>query len=95
MLALRPAIFLKELSLGLFRGISITATQFFGKDQFSYKEYFSALKEVFTLDKALSTDFNKPHSINNFYGFANMDINSYANKMKTNRRVSMFNGVGP
>ena len=46
MLALRPATFMKEVLLGMYRGASITATQFFGKDQFSFKDYSKAMKSV-------------------------------------------------
>lgn len=95
MLALRPAIFMKEVLLGMYRGAAITATQFFGKEQFNFKDYSSAMKSVWTVDKAMSEEFNQVQAINAFYGFANMDINSYTKKIQTNRRASMFMGISP
>lgn len=95
MLGMRPALFLKETALGLFRGASIAMTQFFGKDQFTFQEYMSALKTVFTPSKLDSEEFNQVQAVNAFYGFANMDLNSYTHKVKTNRWPSLFTGIGP
>lgn len=92
MLAFRPALLVKELSIGLFKGISLAATQYFGKDQFEYKDYFRALKALLTVDKQFSSDFNLIEAINIHYRFANLDMNTYSKKLQTNRR-GIFMGI--
>lgn len=94
MLAFRPVFLFKEGIIGLYKGISIAATKYFGKDQFTVQDYMRAMKELTVIDNKFSTIFNKIDILNETYGFANMDINSYSKKIRTNRRGLMM-GLSP
>ena len=92
MLAFRPVLLVKELSIGLFKGASLAATQIYGKDQFNLGDLTTAVKKMLTIDNKLSQDWNLLDMINNYYGFANMDTNTISKKMQTNRR-GLFMGL--
>jgi hypothetical protein len=94
MLAVRPALLLKELTIGLYKGIAIAATKIYGTNQFSLNSYRKAMSKLFTVDKKFSLEWNLIDAINNHYGFANSEVNSAVNKMKTSRRGVLM-GLGP
>lgn len=94
MLAFRPVLLVKELAIGLYKGVALAATQFFGKDQFTLKDYTEAMGKMLVIDKQLSLEFNKIEALNHFYSFANMDLNTYSRKIQSNRR-GLFMGLSP
>ena len=67
MLGFRPAILVKELAIGMFKGVSLAATQYFGKDQFNLKDYTKALQLMMVTDKSLALEFNKLEALNHHY----------------------------
>lgn len=94
MLALRPVLFFKEMTIGVFKGAALAATQIYGKDQFSIKDLSLAYTKLATIDNKFSNEFNMIDRINQMYGFANMDVNTLAKKLQTNR-WGVFKGLGP
>jgi hypothetical protein len=93
MLAFRPALFIKELTIGVMKGASLAATKIYGEDQFGIGDLTSAYKKLLTIDNKASAEFNLIDKLNHFYRFANMDINSIAKKMQTDRR-GIMRGMG-
>lgn len=93
MLAFRPTLLAKELTIGTLKGISLAATQIFGKDLFTTEDMLSAYKKLVTIDKKTSIEWNLIEGMNNLYRFANMDVNSIAKKMQTDRR-GIMKGLG-
>lgn len=93
LLAFRPVLMVKELTLGLFKGFSLASTKMFGKELFGAGDLQKALGKLLTIDKKFSTEWNLIDGINNHYRFANMDINTVAKKLQTDRR-GIFMGLG-
>jgi hypothetical protein len=56
MLAFRPVLALKELTIGLYKGIGLAFTQFYGKDQFTLKDFTAAVGKLATIDKKFSAE---------------------------------------
>ena len=56
MLAFRPTLMAKELTIGSMKGISLAATQVFGKDLFTTEDMLSAYKKLVTIDKKSSIE---------------------------------------
>jgi len=93
LLAFRPALFAKEMSIGLIKGISLASTQIYGKDQFTVSDLMSAYMKLMTIDNKVAAEFNLIDRLNHFYRFANMDTNTIAQKLQTDRR-GLFRGLG-
>ena len=93
MLAFRPTALIKELTIGTFKGISLAATQIYGKDQFTIKDLAAAYKKLMTIDNKFSSEFNLIDRLNHHYRFANMDTNTIAQKLQTDRR-GLLRGTG-
>lgn len=93
MLAFKPANMIKELTIGIFKGVSIAATKIYGKDQFGIKDLASAYKKLITIDNQFSTEFNLIDQVNHFYRFANMDVNTMSKKLQTDRH-GLMRGTG-
>lgn len=89
MLAFRPILMVKELSIGLMKGIGLAATQIYGKDQFTLNDLRKSYTKLLTIDNKFSQEWNVIDNINNFYRFANMDVNTLAKKLQTDRRGIM------
>ena len=94
MLAFRPILLVKELVIGTAKGISLAATQIYGKDQFSVKDLTKAYEKMMTIDKKFSQEFNLIDRINHFYRFANMDANTIAMKLQADRHGMVMRGLG-
>ena len=92
MLAFRPVLMVKEFSIGMFKGASLAATQIYGKDQFDIKSLSEAIGKMLSIDNKFSQEWNLIDMINNYYGFANMDINTVSKKFQSNRR-GLFMGL--
>lgn len=93
MLAFKPTALVKEMTVGLFKGISIASTQIYGKDQFGIKDLAAAYKKLMTIDNKFSNEFNLIDNLNHFYMFANMDVNSMSKKLQTDRH-GLMKGTG-
>ena len=93
MLAFRPVLFFKEMTIGVMKGASLAATQIYGKDQFTLANLTEAYKKLTTIDNKFTNEFNLIDRINQYYRFANMDVNTLAKKMQTDRR-GLFRGLG-
>lgn len=93
-LGFRPLFFFKELTVGMYRGIALASSNIYGRSQFSHKSFFEAVKKLITVDNKMSLEWNLPDAINNFYGFANRDVNTAVQRMQTNRR-GIFMGLSP
>lgn len=94
MLAIRPVLLIKELAIGLYKGIALASTKIYGSQQFGIGSYKKALGKLITIDKKASLEFNLIDGINFYYGFANTDVNNITQKMQTSRRGILM-GIGP
>lgn len=94
MLAFRPVLMAKELSIGLFKGFNIASSKVFGEDLFDSRSLALALEKLGSAKKTFAAEFNLIERLNHYYGFANMDVNTIAKKMQTDRRGFM-KGLGP
>jgi hypothetical protein len=56
MLALRPVLMAKELTIGMFKGFSIASTKMFGKDLFDANSLRKAMGKLMTIDKKFSQE---------------------------------------
>ena len=94
MLAFRPVLFMKEMIIGMYKGVTLAATKIYGGDQFTIKDFSTAIKKLTTIDNKFAPEWNLIDVINNTYGFANRDVNTLPKKMQTNRRGIML-GLSP
>lgn len=95
MLAFRPALFLKEMTIGLYKGSMLAFTKIYGgEEQFTISDLGKALGKLATIDKKFAREWNMIDGINNEYGFANRDVNSLAPRLQSNRR-GLHMGLGP
>ena len=94
MLAFRPVLFMKEMIIGMYKGVTLAATKIYGGDQFTIKDFSTAVKKLTTIDNKFAPEWNLIDVINNTYGFANRDVNTLPKKMQTNRRGIML-GLSP
>lgn len=93
MLALKPLSLVKEMTIGTFKGMTMAATKIYGKDQFDVKDVMFAYEKLLRIDNKFSSEFNLIDKLNQYYGFANMDVNTIASKMQTDRR-GIYRGLG-
>ena len=93
MLAFKPASFVKEMTVGIFKGISLAATKMYGKDQFGVTDLLKAYQKLITIDNKFANEHNLIDKLNHYYRFANMDVNSISKKLQTDRR-GLFRGLG-
>lgn len=93
MLAFKPAALIKELTIGTFKGITLAATQIYGKDQFTIKDLTVAYSKFLTMNNKFSSEYNLLDRLNHFYRFANMDVNTIAQKLQSDRR-GLLKGTG-
>lgn len=93
MLAFRPILLVKEMSLGVMKGVGLAASQIYGKDQFTIKDLIGAYTKLLTINDKFSNEFNLIDKLNHYYRFANMDINTLAKKIQTDRR-GVMRGLG-
>lgn len=92
MLAFRPVFLAKEMTIGVIKGVSLAATQIYGEDQFSAADLTKAYEKLLTIDHKFSSEFNLIDKMNAFYRFANMDVNTLAKKLQSDRR-GIFRGL--
>jgi len=93
MLGFKITSLVKEMTIGVFKGISLAATQIYGKDQFTIGDLTKAYHKLMTIDNKFSSEFNLIDDLNRYYRFANMDVNTIAKKSQSDRR-GMLRGTG-
>jgi len=93
MLAFRPVLLIKELTLGVMKGCGIAATQIYGKDQFTLNDLRQAYTKFFTINDKFSSEYNLLENLNHFYRFANMDANTISRKLQSDR-MGLVRGFG-
>ena len=50
-LGLRPALFFKEMSIGLYKAAALSSTKMYGKQQFGQKSMLTAMTKIGAIDK--------------------------------------------
>ena len=93
MLAFRPILLIKEMTLGVMKGVGLAASQIYGKDQFTIKDLTASYTKLLTINDKFSNEFNLIDKLNHYYRFANMDINTLSKKIQTDRR-GIMRGMG-
>lgn len=94
MLAFRPILMAKELTIGTFKNITLAATQMYGKDVFTLKDLTKAYGKMLTIDKRFTQEFNLINRLNHLYRFSNMDAGTIAMKTQTDRHGVLMRGLG-
>lgn len=87
MLAFRPALFIKEVSLGTMKNFMQSA--FSLNEQFTLDDITKAYTKLLTIDKQASNEFNLIQKLNQFYRIANMDIGGISTKVQHDRHGIM------
>lgn len=83
MLAFRPALLAKEMTIGVLKNFSAAALGI--NEEFGSKEMTKAYTKLLTIDNKFNDEFNMIDRLNQWYGMGNMDINSIAKKIQTDR----------
>ncbi len=83
MLAFRPVLLAKELSIGTMKNILAAGTGLYA--EFGEKEMLKAYTKLLTIDKQFTNEFNMIDKLNHIYRIANMDISTVASKMQHDR----------
>lgn len=94
MLAFRPILLVKELTIGTFKAASLAANKLYGKDQFTFKDLTKAYKKLLTIDNKFTQEFNMIDRLNHYYAIANMDMNTAPMKFQTDRHGMIMRGLG-
>lgn len=90
MLAFRPTLLVKELTLGLYKAYALGATKIYGKEEFGMSEITQAITKLATMKKTFSLEWSLIELMNKEYRIANMDITTLNKKFQTNRRGFMM-----
>ena len=83
MLAFRPALLAKEMTIGVLKNFSASALGV--NEEFGAKEMTLAYSKLLTIDNKFTDEFNMIDRLNQMYRMANMDISSMAKKIQTDR----------
>lgn len=83
MLAFRPALLAKEMTIGVLKNFSASALGV--NEEFGSKEMTLAYSKLLTIDNKFTDEFNMIDRLNQMYRMANMDISSMAKKIQTDR----------
>lgn len=83
MLAFRPALLAKELTIGVLKNITAAATGL--HEEFGAKEMTQAYTKLITIDKQFTNEFNMIQKLNHLYRIANMDISTVPKKIQHDR----------
>lgn len=83
MLAFRPVLLAKELTVGVLRNLSAAGVNY--AQDFGAKEMTEAYGKLITIDNKFTDEFNLIDKMNFFYGMANMDISTVPKKIQTDR----------
>lgn len=83
MLAFRPALLAKEMTIGVLRNFSSAAIGL--NDEFDAETMAKAYQKLITIDKKFSDEFNMIDKLNHLYRMANMDISTMPKKVQADR----------
>ena len=83
MLAFRPALLAKEMTIGVLKNFSASALGI--NEEFGAAEMTKAYQKLLTVDNKFTDEFNMIDRLNHMYRMANMDISTIAKKMQTDR----------
>lgn len=83
MLAFRPALLAKEMTIGVLKNFSASALGI--NEEFGAKEMTQAYEKLITVDSKFTDEFNMIDRLNHMYRMANMDISTVPKKMQTDR----------
>lgn len=81
----RPAMLIKELTMGTIANVSRAFTQVYGDNSFNIKHLTEAYKIMMSVDNKMSKSFNIVDSVNYNYGIVNLDQNTLVQKNRTDR----------
>ena len=56
MLALRPATFVKEMTIGVYKAVTIAGTKIYGENQFGMKSLMTAFGKLAAVDKKFAPE---------------------------------------
>ena len=84
-LALRPTIFIKEMTVGSITNVIRAFTQVYGENSFNISHLTQAYTIMMGAKKQFSRDFNVINGLDYTYGIANMDINSVVERTRADR----------
>ena len=85
MLGFRPALFAKEFTLGVLKGIGLASFKLNTQAPFTVKELMNAYVKLFTIDKNFSAEFHTIDRLNQLYGLANMDTAGFYQRLQKDR----------
>lgn len=83
MLAFRPALLAKEMTIGVLKNISAAGTGL--NEEFGAKEMTAAYTKLITINKQFTNEFNMIQKMNHLYRIANMDISTVPKKIQHDR----------
>ena len=83
MLAFRPALLAKEMTIGTLKNMSASALGLY--EEFGAKEMTQAYTKLITIDKQFTNEFNMIQKLNHLYRIANMDISTVPKKIQHDR----------
>ena len=83
MLAFRPALLMKELTIGTMKNILAAGTGL--SEDYGVKEMTQAYEKLIRIDKKFTNEFNMIQKMNHLYRIANMDIATVPSKMQHDR----------
>lgn len=83
MLAFRPVLLAKEMTIGVLKNFSASALGV--NEEFGVKEMTAAYGKLLTIDNKFTDEFNMIDRLNQIYRMANMDISTIAKKIQTDR----------
>ncbi len=83
MLAFRPALLVKEMTIGIMRNFSSSALGL--NDEFNAEDMTKAYTKLITIDNKFSDEFNMIDRLNHMYRMANMDISTMPKKVQEDR----------
>jgi hypothetical protein len=91
MLAFRPTMLVKEITVGTIRNLLSAGTGIHA--DFGEKEMIQAYKKLITIDKKASVENNLIDALNKEYRIANMDIATVPAKIQHDR-LGLSRGIG-
>lgn len=83
MLAFRPALLVKEMTIGIMRNFSASALNI--NEEFNAADMAKAYGKLITIDNKFSDEFNMITKLNHLYRMGNMDISTMSKKVQADR----------
>jgi hypothetical protein len=83
MLAFRPALLVKEMTIGIMRNFTASALNI--NEEFNAADMTKAYGKLITIDNKFSDEFNMITKLNHLYRMGNMDISTMSKKVQADR----------